>query len=92
MTHEEVFLGLQRVMVELFELPPDAIRLEAHLVDDLDLDSIDAIDMAVRLQEMTGRRLAEEELRSVRTVADVVDFVYRHLQEAPADFDPPRVS
>ncbi len=91
-TRDEVFQGLQRVMVELFELPPEAIVMEAHLINDLDLDSIDAIDMAVRLQEMTGRRVAEEELRSVRTVADVVDFVLRHLQSAPAGFDPPRAS
>ncbi len=92
MTRDEVLLGLQRVMGELFELPADAIHLDAHLINDLDLDSIDAIDMAVRLQEMTGRRLAEEELRSVRTVADVVEVVYRHLQVAPAGVDPPRVS
>lgn len=78
MTRDEILGGLRTTMVELFELPPEDIQLEAHLIDDLGLDSIDAIDMAVRLQEMTGRRVAEEELRKVRTVADVVDFVIRH--------------
>ena len=84
MSRDEVFGALSRVLVEMFELPPEAIRLDAHLIEDLDLDSIDAIDMAVRLQEMTGRRVEEHELRGVRTVADVVEFVHRHLQTAPA--------
>ena len=84
MSRDEVFVSLSRVMVEMFELPPEAIRLDARLIDDLDLDSIDAIDMAVRLQEMTGRRVAEDELRSIRTVADVVDFVHRQLHPAQA--------
>jgi acyl carrier protein len=75
----EVLERLRSVMVELFDVAPEAVQLDAHLIEDLQLDSIDAIDMAVRLQEMTGRQVLEEELRKVRTVADVVDFVCRHL-------------
>jgi acyl carrier protein len=48
------------------------------LIDDLDLDSIDAVDMAVRLEEKTGYRFAEEELRSVTTIQDVVDLIDGH--------------
>ena len=66
---------LRRMMVELFEIPADRIIPSARLVEDLELDSIDAIDMVVKLQELTGRRVSEDELRSLRTVADVVSLV-----------------
>lgn len=76
---EEVLIRIREAMVELFELDPEAITPEAHLVEDLDLDSIDAIDMASRLQQITSRRVPEETLKSIRTVADVVDFVHAEL-------------
>ena len=67
-------------MVELFELSPDQIRLEAALRDDLDLDSIDAIDMAARLHKLTGRKLDMSSLKKLVTVRDVVDLVEAHLR------------
>lgn len=76
MTKEAILEGLRDIMVELFEFEREQIQLEARVVEDLDLDSIDAIDMAVRLQEMTDRRIEETELRSIRTVSDIVDMVY----------------
>ena len=88
MTRHEIFVQLRDVMVELFELAPEDITREAHLIDDLALDSIDAIDMAVRLQDMTRRRVPEESLRKLRTVADVVELVHEHLVDsvsAPQD-------
>jgi acyl carrier protein len=81
MTKDEIFAGLRDLMVELFELQPSQIRLESRLIDDLDLDSIDAIDMAVKLQEITGKRLEEEKLRSIRTVSDIVNLVFELLNK-----------
>ena len=81
MTKEEILEGLRDMMVELFEFEREQIQLDAHVVKDLDLDSIDAIDMAVELQEITGRKVEESELRSIRTVSDIVDLVYRLLNE-----------
>ena len=49
--------------------------LEARLIEDLDLDSIDAVDMAARIQELTGKRVAEDDLVRMRTVGDVVDVI-----------------
>jgi acyl carrier protein len=80
-TKEQIFEALRDLMVDLFELEPDQIRLDAHLIDDLDLDSIDAIDMAVKLQEMTGKKLEEEKLKSIRTIRQIVDLVYDMLNE-----------
>jgi acyl carrier protein len=87
MSREEILAHVTRAMAELFELEPAAIRADSHLIDDLDLDSIDAIDMAARLQDLTGRRVPEEGLKSIRTVADVVDLVMNQLAEREAELD-----
>ena len=82
MTKEEILERLTDIMVESFGLPRSDIRPTAHLIDDLDLDSIDAIDMVVRLEEETGLEVEEAELKQIRVVQDVVDLVERKLAGA----------
>lgn len=82
MTREEIDKRLRELLVERFDVDPAKLVPEARLFQDLDLDSIDAIDMAVELQAWTGRRLPEESLRSIRTLSDVVSLVESHLAEA----------
>jgi acyl carrier protein len=74
-TREEVFNRVCSALSDLFELDAKAVTLETKLVEDLGLDSIDAIDLAARLEELTQKRLAEESLRSLRTVGDVVNLI-----------------
>lgn len=76
MSQDEVYKRLQQYLEELFEIPPEKVNRDARLYEDLDLDSIDAVDLVVKLQEMTGRRIAPKEFKSVRTVGDVVDRVH----------------
>lgn len=64
-----------KLLVELFEIDPEKITLEANLYQDLDIDSIDAIDLAVEFKKRTGRQLAPDEFKKIRTVNDVVDVV-----------------
>ena len=61
------------------EIDPSRVTPEADLYRDLDLDSIDAVDLAIKLQEMTGKRIKPDEFRSVRTVNDVMVAVDRLL-------------
>ncbi len=75
----EVLATLTRYLVEMFEVPEEAVTPEAHLFEDLDLDSIDAVDLVVRLQDYTGRKIPVAEFKSVRTVGDVVDQVHALL-------------
>ena len=75
MSQEEVYKRLKQYLEELFEIAPDRVQRDARLYEDLDLDSIDAVDLVVKLQELTGRRIAPKEFKSVRTVGDVVDRV-----------------
>jgi acyl carrier protein len=76
---DQVFDEVQRRMSEMFEIDRGSIREDSLLRDDLDLDSIDAIDLAVKIQEITGARVDEAQLRNVRTVGDVVDLITRML-------------
>lgn len=69
---DRIFDAVRRELGNLFELAPDDIAWDARLYEDLDLDSIDAVDLVVRLQEMTKKRIAPEQFKAVRTVEDVV--------------------
>ena len=81
---DEILQTLRGVLSGHFGLSAEQIVPTAHLLEDLDLDSIDWIDLAVKLEMETGHRLKEAELTSMRTVQDVVDVVYRQLSsDAP---------
>lgn len=76
-----VYQEVTSLLVKLFEVDPAAITPEARLYEDLELDSIDAVDMIVQLQKKTGKKIKPEEFKAVRTVQDVVDAVARLLRE-----------
>ncbi len=82
MTRDEIYETLKGCLVELFEIPEEQISLDANLADDLDLDSIDAVDLILKLQEFIGRKVSAEQFRSVRTVRDVIDQVNELLEQA----------
>ena len=73
MTKEDIYPTLVNMLHEMFELDRSKITLDSNLYSDLDIDSIDAVDLAVKLKELTGKRLQPEVFKSVRTVRDVVD-------------------
>lgn len=72
MTHDEIFARVAAVLEETFEIAPERITPEARLYDDLDIDSIDAVDLLVKLKPMLNKPLRPEQFKSVRTVQDVV--------------------
>jgi acyl carrier protein len=75
----EVFNQVRDALVELFELDADDIKPEAQLYQELDLDSIDAVDLVVHLQNLTGKKIKPDEFKAVRTVDDIVDAVVELL-------------
>jgi acyl carrier protein len=79
MNKDEIFLELRQLLVELFELSPEDVHLDTDLYADLDIDSIDAVDLLASLREKTGQRLSPEKFREVRTVSDVVDRISEQL-------------
>jgi acyl carrier protein len=79
MTDEQILDKLKTILAETFEISPQAVVLDAKLFEELDLDSIDAVDLAIKLQEMTGKRIRPEDFKTVRTVGNVVDTVKQLL-------------
>jgi acyl carrier protein len=78
-SRDEIQAELSRVLQELFDLPPEKTIRGARLAEDLDLDSIDAVDLMARLQQYTGKRIGAAEFKSVRTIGDVVDKIHQRL-------------
>ena len=78
-SRDTIYQWVVDILKREFELSDADLSLSAHLVDDLDLDSIDAIDLSVRLEEKTGLSFKEEDLKSIRTLQDVVDFIDARL-------------
>lgn len=73
MTDQEIFMRLQGILVDTFDIEPERIKPEARLYEDLDIDSIDAVDLIVQLKPLVGKRLQPEAFKSVRTLQDVIN-------------------
>ena len=78
---EDVHSIIKEALASLFKIEEDKITLEARLYEELDIDSIDAVDLLVYLKEKTGKKLDAESFRGVRTVGDVVDAIYTLLND-----------
>lgn len=81
MKREEIESKIKEILVADFELEESKLVPEARLFDDLDLDSIDAVDMVVRLQQMTGLKVKAEDFKQIRTLGDVTDVIEKLVNE-----------
>jgi acyl carrier protein len=72
---EEIYASLRQALIDLFEIEPSKISMDARLNDDLGIDSIDAIDLILKLKDLTGRKIQPEAFKHVRTVGDVVEAI-----------------
>ena len=79
---DEILKWVVEIFAREFGFSMADLRPETRLAEDLDLDSIDAIDLAVGLREQTGLDLSEEELKSIRIVGDIVDLLRNKLPDA----------
>lgn len=73
MTDDEILSRIRVIFEQHFAIAPERVVREARLFDELDLDSIDAVDLAIKLQEMTGKRIKPDDFKNVRTVGDVIE-------------------
>ena len=77
----QIYDLLRTALIELFEIEPERISMDANLYEDLEIDSIDAIDLIDHVKRKTGYRLVDEDFRSVRTIGDVVAALLRKQQQ-----------
>jgi len=74
-TQEEVYEKIKAVLVDEFEVDEDSINMEANLFTDLELDSLDAIDLMVTLDKELNIEIKTEEMQDMRTIQDVHNFI-----------------
>ena len=80
-TREEISCKIKDILAEEFECDRDAIKESTNLFTELDLDSIDAVDLVVRLQKITQRRVNPADFKKIRTFGEVVDIVEKLANE-----------
>jgi acyl carrier protein len=73
MSRDELYQWVVKLLADMFELDAGTLTPESNLYADLDIDSIDAVDLAVKLKQLTGKRLQPEVFKTIRTINDVVD-------------------
>jgi acyl carrier protein len=72
---ESIFQELKSIIADTFEVDENEITLSSRLYEDLDLDSIDAIDLVIKVQDYIGARVQPEDFKSARTVEDVINMI-----------------
>lgn len=80
-TKEDILAQISDVLVDEFEIDRAKLTPEVNLFQDLDLDSIDAVDLVVRLQQQTGLKVKPEDFKAIRTLGDVADVIVRLAAE-----------
>lgn len=75
MDKEELFLEIKKILVDQFDIDESIISADANLYEELDIDSIDAVDLMVHIKELTGKKIPPEQFKEVRTIRDVLDVL-----------------
>ena len=81
MTREEILLKIQNILAEEFEIAKEAVIPEAKLYEDLELDSIDAVDLLVKMKEFIPNKISPDSFKKAVTVGDIVDILYPLVQK-----------
>ena len=82
MTRDQLSACVIDLLAEMFELDKSELTGASNLYTDLDIDSIDAVDLAVKLRQQTGKRLQPEVFKTIRTIDDVVDALAGMTEQA----------
>lgn len=78
---DEILQLIKQIMLEMFEIEEQLVTVDARLKEDLDFDSIDAVDMIVKLKEITGKAVKPDDFKNARSIGDVVDAVFKLINE-----------
>lgn len=81
MNEVEVFDFLKKTLMEFFEIPEEKIQMHSKLFDDLEIDSIDAIDLIDHIKKQMGYQLVPNDFKEARTIEDIIKIVMAKQQE-----------
>ena len=77
LTQEEILAGLGEIIDEIAGVPADEVTPDKTFVDDLDIDSLSMVEIAVAAQDKFGVEIPDDQLKDLKTVQDVIDYVER---------------
>jgi acyl carrier protein len=80
-THESLLAQIKIILQEQFDIEPDAVQLNARLREDLDIDSIDAVNLMIELKSLTAKKIALENFHQVKTVQNLLDAILAFLAQ-----------
>ena len=80
MSKDELYAKVKDILVSEFEIEESKLTPGTLLVDDLDLDSIDFVDMVSKVREFIPGKINPESFKTVRTIQDIVDALYPYVQ------------
>jgi acyl carrier protein len=78
MTDQEILAGLGEIVEEIAGVPADEVTPSKSFVDDLDIDSLSMVEIAVAAQDKFGVEIPDDQLKDLTTVQDVVAFVEKN--------------
>jgi acyl carrier protein len=73
MDEEQLFFKIREILVDQFEIEQSNVTLDASLYEELEIDSIDAVDLMVQIKELTGKKIPPDKFKEIRTISDVLD-------------------
>lgn len=82
-TQEEIIAGIAEIIEEVTGIEPSEITPEKSFVDDLDIDSLSMVEIAVQTEDKYGVKIPDEDLAGLRTVGDVVAYIQKLEEENP---------
>ena len=83
-TQEEIIAGLAEIIEEVTGIEPSEVTIEKSFVDDLDIDSLSMVEIAVQTEDKYGVKIPDEDLAGLRTVGDAVNYIQK-LESENAD-------
>ncbi|HAA58607.1 MAG TPA: acyl carrier protein [Myxococcales bacterium] len=79
MSQQDVISKIHAILTEEFEIEPELLRQDAHLYEDIELDSLDAVDLVVSLEKAFSIKIAEETMRQIQTLHELCEMVSSSL-------------
>jgi acyl carrier protein len=77
-TDQEILSGLAEIIDEIAGVPADEVTPDKNFVDDLDIDSLSMVEIAVQAEDKFGVKIPDDELAKLTTVSDAVDYISSH--------------
>jgi len=77
MNDDQLFIKIKEILVKQLEIDESVVTLDANLYEELEIDSIDAVDLMVQIKELTGKKIPPDQFQKIRTIADVLEVLSR---------------